>query len=95
MPVLLFAAVEALLAMFRDDVAQRNMAWIRSIHPNAYTVERFVAHSSNILRSRITDFLDNRWMRENNYGGGGDRSLLKIVEDGKTVSPDLGRIAKL
>lgn len=38
-----FAAFDALPAIYRDDVLKRDMSWIRSIHPNVYTVERFVA----------------------------------------------------
>lgn len=37
-----FPLMPSFAGMFRDDVAQRDMSWIRSVHPNGYTLERSV-----------------------------------------------------
>lgn len=33
-------------ATFRDDKVKRDMAWIRRVHPNAYTVEKWMRENS-------------------------------------------------
>lgn len=80
--------------MFRDDVAQRDMSWIRSVHPNGYTVERSV-HCMSCWSLHPSPLSRYRWMKENNYGGQLDRRLLKIVEDDKMVHMNMARLAKL
>lgn len=80
--------------MFRDDVAQRDMSWIRSVNPNGYTVERSVFRMCYWLL-HLSPFPSYRWMKMNNYGGQLDRRLLKIVEDDKAVHVNTERLAKL
>lgn len=80
--------------MFRDDVAQRDMSWIRSVNPNGYTVERSVFCVPCSL-SHLSYFPSYRWMKENKYDGQLNRRLLKIVEDDKAVHVNPARIAKL
>lgn len=80
--------------MFRDDVAQRDMSWIRSVNPNGYTVERLVS-CMFCWQSRLSYFSLYRWMKENKYNGQLDRRLLKNVEDDKAVHVNAERLAKL
>lgn len=75
--------------IYKDDILQKDMSWIRAVHPNGYTVERSVRHihrlypcSIHVSGSDCHDIVGYRWMRENNYRGE-FKGVLKRKEDAK------------
>ncbi|EKM56929.1 uncharacterized protein PHACADRAFT_91806 [Phanerochaete carnosa HHB-10118-sp] len=59
--------------LYRDDIVQRDMTWVRKVNPDGQNLEK--------------------WMRETQYKGDLDLSLLKYWEDGSRVSLDFEHIA--